>query len=319
MRVLLIASRVGVAPADVVLEAAADPWRRRADVDAVPVSDGEGDLCEVMAAHAGGTLGMIGAGGTAVPTLVTGDEWTIDLSRSWGEDSAVLGIALREALARAPRRLTINLPVRVFPDLGRAMMAALGVDDTAGLARLFADTDLILTGSGEQPLLGVNGLPRWLDRHGLLSAEEAQSLELDLGASLPAPARTMLVGESVDPKASWSGLGGGAALVLQAAGARVRWAGEIVAHAISPRLAEADLIVYVTGELALDMPRSLVAIAEQAGQSATPVLVVYGEGRLLRHELARFGLSGSYSYAEHGEGLDALGRAMEPIAQTWAR
>lgn len=319
MRVLLLASRIGVAPAEVVLEASAAPWRSRAEVDAVPVSDGEGDLCEVMAVLSGGEFGTIGAGGTAVPTLVTGDDWTIDLSRSWGEDSAILGIALREALAGDPRRLTINLPARVLPDLGRAMMTELGVDDTSGLARRLANTDVIVTGSTEQPLLGVNGLPRWLDRHGMLTAEEAQRLELDLGASLPAPARTMLVGESVDPKASWSGLGGGAALVLQAAGARVRWAGEIVAHAVSPRLAQADLIVYVTGGLELDMPRSLVTIADEAGQSATPVLVVYGEGRLLRHELARFGLSGSYSYADHGEGLDALGRAMEPIAQTWTR
>ncbi|WP_182353395.1 hypothetical protein [Flaviflexus huanghaiensis] len=318
MNVLLIASRIGVAPADVVLEAAAAPWRARAEVDAVPVSDGDGDLCEVMAFYAGGTLGTIRANETAVPTLSDG-EWVIDLSRSWGEDSTILGIALREALTRSPSRLIVNLPVRVFPDLGRAMMRELGAATTRDVAELLAGTDVVITATDEQPLLGVNGLPRWLDRHGMLSALEAQRLELELGAALPAPVRTVLMGEAIDPKSGWSGLGGGAALVLQAAGARVRWAGEITAQAIVPRLAQADLIVYVTGELGLDMPRSLVAIADRASESATPVLVVYGEGRLLRHELARFGLSSSYSYAREGQGIDALRRAMGPIAQTWAR
>lgn len=318
MRVVLLASRLGVAPAEVVLEAASPAWRERAEVDAAPVSDGHGDLCEAMAFYTGGALGTIDAGGVAVPSLVTGEEWIIDLSQSWGADSTVLGVALREALGRAPARVIVNLPVRVFPDLGRSMMRELGVSGVPELAGLLSGLDLVVTGASDQPLLGVNGLPRWLDRHGEMSAEEAQQLEVDLGSSLPSPARTTLL-EALDAKSPTAGLGGGASLVLQAAGARFAWAGDIVARAVAPQLTGADLVVYVTGEIELDLPRSLFTISEIAARDALPVLVVYGEGRLLRHELARFGLSGSYSYASEGEGLEALSRAMGPIAQTWAR
>lgn len=317
MRVLLLASRIGVAPAHVVLETAAAAWAERAEVDAVPVSDGHGDLCEVMSFYTGAELGTID--GILVPTLVAGDDWIIDVSDSWGEDSSNLGIALREALASSPRRITVNLPVRVFPDVGKAMMAELGVDDTRGLADLLAGTDLVITAASEQPLLGVNGLPRWLDRHGKLPAEDAQRLEIEIGANLPKSARTSLLGDSLDAKAPTAGIGGGASLVLQAAGGRFMWAGELVAHAILPRLAETDLVVYVTGDIGMDLPRSLFTICDRAGETALPALVIYGDGRILRHELGRFGLSGSYSYASEGEGLDALGRAMGPIAQTWAR
>lgn len=317
MKVLLLASRIGVAPAHVVLEAAVPAWAERAKVDAVPISDGHGDLCEAMAFYTGAELGTID--GLPVPALVSGNDWMIDLSESWGEDSAHLGIALREALARSPRRIIVNLPVRTFPDVGRAMMAELGVSDTRELADRLAQTDLVVTAASEQPLLGVNGLPRWLDRHGKMPAEEAQRLEVEIGANLPKPARTSLLGDAVDAKAPTAGIGGGASLVLQAVGARFMWAGDLVAGAVAPRLAEADLVVYVTGDIEMDLPRSLFTISEDAGETALPVLVVYGEGRILRHELARFGLSGSYSYAHEGNDLASLSRAMGPIAQTWAR
>lgn len=319
MNVLLVASRLGVAPAEVVLEAVAQPWRDRAEVESVPVSDGVGDLCEVMAFYTGAELGTLDVGGDPVPVLVGDDEWIVDLSSSWGPDSGTLGRVLAAVLEEAPRRLTVNLPVRVIPDLGRAMMSSLGAATVRDVADRLADIDLVVTAASEQALLGVNGLPRWLDRHGVMSAAAAQELERELGANLPTPARRQLLGAPVDAKSPSSGVGGGASLVLQAAGARFAWAGDIVAGAIVPRLADADLVVYVTGEIELDLPRSLFTISERAGQDGTPVIVVYGEGRLLRHELARFGLSGSYSYAAQGTDLAAVTRAMVPISQTWAR
>ena len=43
-------------------------------------------------------------------------------------------------------------------------------------------------------------------------------------------------------------------MLLQAAGARTAWAGDVVAGAIAPRLTEVDLVVYVTGEIGLACP-----------------------------------------------------------------
>lgn len=317
MRVLLLASRIGVTPAHVVLETAVPAWASRAEVDAVPMSDGHGDLCDVMAFYTGAELGAIE--GTTVPTLVSGDTWIVDVSESWGEDSAILGRVLREALKYQPRRLTVNVPTRAFPDVGAGMMTELGVSDTRELAALLAQTDIVVASASEQPLLGVNGLPRWLDRHGMMRAEQAQQLEVDIGANLPKPARTTLVGEVLDAKTPTAGVGGGASLVLQAAGARFRWAGDLVAEVATKRLAEADVVVYVTGDIEMDLPRSLLTLSEEAAETALPVLLVYGEGQILRHELARFGLSGSYSYAGEGNDLGQLSLAMVPIAQTWAR
>ena len=316
MKILLLATRIGTAPAHVVLEVAAPAWQERADITALPVSDGHGDFCDVMSFYTGSPLGTIG--GTLVPSLLTGDDWYIDVSEAWGDDSKNLGIALREALARSPKRITINLPVRVFPDMGTAMLEELGADDTVALADLLGATDLVITAAAPQPLLGVNGLPRWLDRHGILEPDAAQELEVSIGASLPQSARTALLGP-IDAKSPTSGIGGGASLLLQAAGARFVWAGDLVAERVAHSLDSADLIVFVTGDVELDLPRSLAAVSERSSQTALPVLLIYGEGRILRHELARFGLSGSYSYAANGGGLDGLARSMGPIAQTWAR
>ena len=70
MNILLTATRVEGAPTSVVLDAAAGPWKERADVDSVPVSDGEGDLCEVLAQLSGGELGAIESAGVPVPSTV---------------------------------------------------------------------------------------------------------------------------------------------------------------------------------------------------------------------------------------------------------
>lgn len=319
MRVLLTATRIETAPAGVALEAALPAWRERAEVRAVPMSDGEGDLCDVLAELRGGELGVVDAGGVPVPVLTQGDRWTIDVSHSWGEDSSTLGHVLASVLAEKPSSITINLPRRVRPDLGRGMLDALDVDDASGLAELLAGADVLVTSSSEQPLLGVNGLPRWLDRRGLLSPLEAQELERHLGANLPSPVRRSLLSGGLDAKSPTSGIGGGVGLLFEAVGARFAWAGDLVARELSGEIERSDLVVFVTGEIGLDLPRSLFVLAQVAEEHAIPVLVVYGSGRLQRHELARFGLSGSYSYEPDGGDISGLRHAMAAIAQTWAR
>ena len=83
MNILLTATRVEGAPASVVLDAAAGPWKERADVDSVPVSDGEGDLCEVLAQLSGGELGAIEAArpSRSVPSYRTGAGFSTCRSR----------------------------------------------------------------------------------------------------------------------------------------------------------------------------------------------------------------------------------------------
>ncbi|WP_054953502.1 glycerate kinase [Flaviflexus massiliensis] len=319
MKVLLVASKTKSASAGVMLEAAAPAWQERADVTLAPVSDGEGDLCDVLFELTKGELGVVDADGSPVPVHSKDGAWTIDVSDAWGEDSTNLGLALDQVLAELPSMLTINLPRQVPPDMGRGMMTALGVQDESGLAQRLASTHLLVTSSSEQPLLGVNGLPRWLDRHGLLSPMDAQDLERHLGGNLPASVRPSLLPGGMDAKSPTSGLGGGCGLLFEAIGARFAWAGDIVVRELERSIPESDLVVYVTGDIGLDLPRSLFALSREAEEHAIPVVVIYGGGRLQRHELARFGLSGSYSYAAAGGDVDGLRHAMVAIAQTWAR
>lgn len=305
MKVLLAATSIDVAPAQDVAREALTPWAGYAT--GVAVSDGTGDLTDVVASYLPGNLTTLD--GYPISVLHAETMWVTDLAEAW--DGRALATVLRSARDADVGRLVVNLPTVVYPDLGEAMMAELGLAGVDDLARYIGPLDVILTIPTPQPLLGVNGIPRLLDRRSQLSGEEAQALEIDLGSRLPHPHRGMLMG-TVDPKSDFSGAGGGVALLLSAAGARCQWTGQFTADLARTTVTDPDLLVYVTGDVGLDMPRSLIALSQWAQSESIPAIIVYRDGALLRHELATFGLSGSYSYA----GAD-LAAAMEPIARTW--
>ena len=105
MNILLTATRVEGAPASVVLDAAAGPWKERADVDSVPVSDGEGDLCEVLAQLSGGNGGNRSSrrSRARVPRIepALGSRPVAVV----GRELPGLGVALTTVLAENPSRL----------------------------------------------------------------------------------------------------------------------------------------------------------------------------------------------------------------------
>lgn len=312
MRVLLGATRLDLASADVAAATAAEAWEGRADVRLAPLSDGEGDLADVAAHYLTGQLTL-----TDGPTTIldTDGTWVVDLSTRW-TDSAMLGRVLARGTAAGVRRFVISLP-RVAPvDMGRAALRELDLADIHELGDFLSRIDLTLVSAGGQPLLGVNGLPRLLARRSLMTDEAAQELEVALGPEIPGPARPMILG-APDPKADYAGIGGGAGLTFVAAGARWtsagRWLGSLVDSS------ETDLLVAVTGDVGLELPPSVIAVSRAVAAEAVPAVLVYDDGALLRHELATFGLSGAYPYAGEGPALERLRHAMGRVAQTWAR
>lgn len=305
MKVLLASTSVDVASAQDVARTALAPWAGYAS--AAPVSDGTGDLTAVVSHYLPGKLTSLK--GYPITVLEAESQWVADLAEAW--DGRALAALLRSACEARVPRLVVNLPAVAYPDLGQAMMGELGLETADDLARFMGPLDLLVTMPSPQPLLGVNGIPRLLDRRGELSPEEAQELEIDLGSRLPRPHRGLLMG-SVDAKSDFSGGGGGVALLLMAAGGRCQWAGQFTADLARGAVTDPDLVVYVTGDVGLDMPRSLIALSQWAQSESIPAIIVYRDGALLRHELATFGLSGSYSYAGNG-----LAQAMSPIAATW--
>ncbi|MDO5724193.1 MAG: hypothetical protein Q4P33_07345 [Flaviflexus sp.] len=312
MRVLLTAGATDFGTADRVAAWAAQPWPT---VTARPLSDGGGDLCEVLADLTGGELGTLCARGQLIPTLATRGTWTADLT-SWREDTALIGEVLRAGLEQSRSRIVLALSSEIVPDLGKAMLAELGISGTAELAALLADTDVVLLASSETSLLGPGGLPRELAESGRLPGQVAQELERDLVRSLPGATdqRRQLHGASLSATDPLSGVGGGAGFLLARVGARIERTGAWVVNHLVGDIAEADLIVAVTGDLGLDLPASVSHLSRLAAARGLPVVLVYGEGALLRHELARDGLSGAYSY---GSGRDGLDETMIKVAQTW--
>lgn len=313
MRVLLAAGATDFAPAERVARWAAAPWPH---VRATPLSDGGGDLCEVLAEITGGQLGALSARGHLIPTLSSGGTWTADLT-SWREDTALIGEVLSAGLDQGCSRIVLALSSEIVPDLGKAMLAELGISGTAELAALIGDTDVVLLASSEASLLGPGGLPRHLAESGRLPGQVAQELERDLVRSLPGAGdqRRVLGGTALSPTDPLSGVGGGAGFLLARAHARIERAGAWVASHLAEEVADADLIVAVTGDIGLDLPASITHLSRLAAARGLPVVLVYGEGALLRHELARVGLSGAYSY---GSGRTSLEETMIRVAQTWA-
>lgn len=313
MRVLLAAGATDIAPAGQMTRWAARPWPR---VTAVPLSDGGGDLCEVLAELAGGELGALGECDQLIPTLRSGGTWVCDLS-AWHTDTAMLGTALAAGLRTDASRIVLAVSSQIVPDLGRAMLKELGLTGLADVAARVAGRDIVILANEETSLLGPAGLPRALAASGRLPGEVAQELERDLVRSLPSDGtpRRQLEGERLAATDPLSGAGGGAGFLLSRIGARIERAGSWCASYLLPEVAKADLIVAVTGNIGLDLPASVQSLARMAAAHSLPVVLVYGEGALLRHELARDGLSGAYSYGEGGQ--RELEETMRRVAQTW--
>lgn len=131
-----------------------------------------------------------------------------------------------------------------------------------------------------------------------------------------------LVGQnSSDPAtAVGSGAAGGVGGVIALFGGQLHELGPALsAHIHLPeRLADCDQVI-VTEPL-LHSPylaeATLDAVTFAAGQNAIPVVAVGVESSLSRHELAQWGLHGSYLSANTSEALEYVGQR---IAHTWLR
>lgn len=311
MKVLLAATAHELADASSVARVCGDIFARRCQTTAGPHSEGRGDLASVAGFYLPGETSII----DGPLTVLESSTYVADLSENWQGGAQVASVIQR---ARdTARRLVLNVPPQVYPDTVPHLLDYLGLESLEQFADYAKDLDIVLTSSADQPLLGVNGLPRYLGRHGILPEGEAQELEICLGDLSYEPIRPLLNAETSRPAHTrFSGIGGGLGMFMEALGARVMRAGDWVSSLID--VDEPDLVVYVTDNVGLELPAGLVSLARQAQQHAIPCILIYSEGRVLRHELATFGLSGAYSCEPH-KGLEGLTATMQQVAQTWVR
>lgn len=227
-------------------------------------------------------------------------------------------------------------------------LAALAPDDLALLPEVRAaltDRDLVLAVGDDRPLLGLHGSGAGLAERPGIDPGAAQEIDRAVGHAcallephLAAPHRTDLlrtVGTGEAPghhdrrppragRADGSGASGGAALMLEALGARALPGARALAHLLDlpGRLETCDVVVTTCAVLDSRSLHSAVVgtVAELAAAEALPVVVLAEEVRASRRELAAAGVVAAYESGPLPSlALPALEEWGSRLARTWAR
>ena len=268
-------------------------------------------------------------------------------------DSSALGDDISWALARGVDEIIVALGVPGgIGDLGWAVIARLaGAEDLSGLSEArngqapamnapdlqqliarareaLGTVHLSVVVGGRQRLLGMSGLARAWMREGL-SASRAQETERKLGEAAERLVRTAnavpgrdLTGRPLSSRGPYSGAGGGLALGLEAVGGRIVRLSDLVHSRLEGWADEADLCVYVCGEVGEDLPEGLQGAIRRAQEEGLPIVLVYDSGSLRRGELARLGLNGAYemrserSFVESVETPESAAQVRERLDST---
>ncbi|MCF2706494.1 hypothetical protein I6E29_04340 [Arcanobacterium haemolyticum] len=216
---------------------------------------------------------------------------------------------------------------------------------------LLASLSITVLAPGTQRLLGLSGLARSSVRLGL-DSHTAQDLEATLGnkadalvAALQLVTEKMPSSDLLQPhgsnsrsrqdlherylRAPYAGVGSGVALMLDILGARIFPVGDFV---VRERIdvTDADLVVYISGHIADDLPSGLVTTIQLAQDVGIPVVLIYDSGALRRGELPNLGLHGAYELRPHrafadddesDDDLASLATRLEntvtKVARTW--
>ncbi|OKL54226.1 hypothetical protein BSZ39_05165 [Bowdeniella nasicola] len=230
--------------------------------------------------------------------------------------TADLADALSEIIDRARSGpVTVIAGETTRHDGGEGAFRALDDRDRADLAR-YAHHITVGTTHGD-PLLGLGGRGALLARADASSASDAQERERRIGAYVHELSRDL----GSDPRlarAAGSGMAGGVAFLLAAAGATLADLAHVVAqrHDWDQDIAASDLAIVLTHSAE---PMSLLTgvFAEVGGlaqEELVPVAAVSNASRIARRHLANAGITDHYSL--QGRTMTALGRA---LAATWTQ
>lgn len=248
----------------------------------------------------------------------------IDLAESSGFDgvgdprgsSEFLGRDILEARGQGLTSLHIHVPKLMRnSDVGCGLLTHLSginvsldsgrekIREALTLARrAVGQLRIDLTFEGELALSGVNGMARAWAGAGL-DDNEAQEFEREIGKFVSefehgasAGGLLLLGGPRVDARSVFSGVGGGLGFVLGALGANVSELGPYIrSNYWMPSDDEAELFIYITNTIGLDIPSGLVRMSKDAESFAAPAIAVVNRGHVIRGELPRLGLSGLYN------------------------
>lgn len=268
--------------------------------------------------------------------LLTGGERDVRRATSYGVGQLVLA-----ALDVGVRRIVVGLGGSATNDGGAGALAALGLARLGpdgvrlapggaalrGLLRLegrpdrrLAETELVVATDVDSPLLGLRGASAVFGPQKGASREDVAALDLALEVWAETLERHLAVGVRELPGAGAAG-GLGAAL-LAVGGVRRSGIGlvqELVG--LGARADAADLIV--TGEGTLDATslsgKVLTGVVSAAAEAAVPCVVIAGEVRAGRRELAAAGIDSAWSLVEQVGPERAMGDAAGALAEVAAR
>ena len=327
MKVALLAAPIEALRAPRVREVSEAAWkavRPEDDIsaaiisDAVPVIGGSAGLEDVI-----GGVEVCRPGGQArlwqADTSILIDATSAVAVTSDTTDSVTLGEDIAWAIKQGCTTILIALPAQSsLTDCGIGMLEYLAgtqssyrcedfsegipegfAADVARACQAVAGVRITVIAPAQQRLTGFQGVARMRIRDGV-DPRAAQQLDAQIAAFAEAlievtssPARALL-GDALDMRGVYSGAGGGSAFVLEALGAHVYPVGDISVRArLAETIREADIVVYISSDIAIDLPSGLLTAHELVAEGV-PVVLVYDHGGIAKGELKALGLAGAY-------------------------
>jgi glycerate kinase len=291
---------------------------------------------------------------------VTGLHLVPEALRDPGETTTA-GVADLLAAARrhGARRVVLGLGGSATNDAGAGMLAALAVDaglvdadrfvsrlsrggrhlsetytgDLTPLAVLrarWADVELSIASDVDSPLGGFRGASLGFAEQKGATAQQAESLDRNLGGFATAATRAVGVPPrlSAEPGAGASG-GLGFGLMLLG-GHRVAGTQAVIeAVGLPDRIRHSDLVI--TGEGCFDWQslrgKVVFGVAQTSRPHRVPVIVIAGQVQVGRREMASIGVDSAYPVARNAEEIaislaapgTRLSARAERVARTWPR
>jgi glycerate kinase len=199
----------------------------------------------------------------------------------------------------------------------------------AGLRARWADVDLVIASDVDAPLTGFHGASAGFAEQKGATAEQAQELDRALGDFAAAAVQACGLPQRLAGQPG-AGAAGGLGFGLLLLGARrVPGSQEVLdTVGMGDRLRRNDLVV--TGEGCFDWQslrgKVVAGVARAAQDTGTPVIVVAGQVRVGRREMAAIGVESAYPVARtpaevaaaFADPIGTLADRAQRVARTWS-